>query len=137
MNVYIAAKFQNQEEAKKLAALLHTKGHEVKARWIWQKPLYGDPDSKVLHDLATRDLEDIRSTDAFIIIPDAIPVEGAHATHDGPDSGGRHVEMGYALAHHKPVFVLGVKNNIFHWLHELVTVCDTVEVLLEELRKRR
>ena len=30
--------------------------------------------------------------------------------------GGRHVEFGFAMAGNKPIFVIGPKENIFHYL---------------------
>lgn len=48
-------------------------------------------------------------------------------------TGGRHVELGYALALSKKVILFGQRSNIFHWLDEIKQT-DKTEQLLELLR---
>lgn len=113
MRVYIAAPFPLKHDAAALRARLSQRGTDCTSRWIDA----GDgPDSK---EWAEGDLADILQAHALVLLNPA--------TYANAGTGGRHVEVGYALALEIPVIVLGQKSNIFH---ELCTVVKDEDALV-------
>ena len=121
--VYIAAPFQLLKEAVQLRAQLAVVGIESTARWIDINVVQGA--SKSI-ELAQMDLDDIRASMAIVLInPPQFANKG---------TGGRHVEIGYALGIGHPFFfVLGVKSNIFHELPQALC-CATLDELVAEIK---
>lgn len=116
--VYLAARYSRREEMLGYAGQLEAFGYTVTARWITgihEKP--GAPndgpsytDAERAH-FASEDLADLRAADILIAF-----TEPAHA---GPARGGRHVELGYALASGHRVIVVGHRENVFCCLPEV------------------
>jgi len=114
---YIAS--HSQEGACKLMHAVQSYGHEVTARWILSDKkfcqgldAYSDEERT---KIATMDEEDIfAATDGLILLAEEpgklVP-------------GGKHVETGIAIALGRPVFVIGRRENIFHW-HPRVHLFD-------------
>jgi hypothetical protein len=105
MKFYIAGKFSRQQEFKVVRNKLEEAGHKVTSRWLDEV----SPD--VITDYfqettAAIDLEDISSAHAMIFFSEEPP---------SPPRGGRHVEFGYALAERLPIYVIGPKENVFHY----------------------
>lgn len=78
-------------------------------------------------ECALDDLADIVSADVMVFFsenPECAQVRG-----------GRHVEFGYALACGKPIVVCGPRENIFHYLPDVV-VCSTWGAIKDYLRGR-
>lgn len=67
---------------------------------------------------ATEDLEDIDAADVLVCFTEP--------PRTGPARGGRHVEMGYALAKGKPIICVGHRENVFYCLPHLF-FCDQWE----------
>jgi hypothetical protein len=125
MKLYIAS--HSQAKALDLKETLEALGHIVVARWIVNDTKFGhgvqaytDDERR---DLAVMDEEDVRSADALILLAEA---EGQFVP------GGKHVETGIALALQRPVFVVGRRENLFHW-HPRVTVVPSAEELVRTL----
>lgn len=105
LHVYIAAPWELQADAKRLADLLAHAGVQTTASWLYAE-------SEVLTDgWARRCLRDITTCDLLLAWN---PDEWART-----GTGGRHVEAGYALALAKPVIVVGARTNIFHHLRQV------------------
>ncbi len=125
MKLYIAA--HSQETAKRLKDSLEARGHEVVSKWIVADTKFGlgiaAYTDKERHDLALMDEHDVRRADAVVLVAEA---EGRTVP------GGKHVETGIALALGRRVFVVGRRENLFHW-HPLVTVLATFDELIEVL----
>jgi nucleoside 2-deoxyribosyltransferase len=113
--VYIAAPFQMRAEAIELMHLLRQHEIDCTSRWLMQE-------TDVSVEWANNDLQDVLNAHAVV----AINPIGYH----NAGTGGRHVEVGYALAHAIPVFVLGGKSNVFH---ELCMHVDHESVLISAL----
>lgn len=117
MSVYIAAPYQLKGEAEVLADLLSQRKVSVTSSWLHM-------DSTDCDDHARLDLADIRSSDALVAL------NPKHWSTSG--TGGRHVELGYALALGKKVFLFGSRSNVFHYLSE-INVYDSIEELLDDI----
>lgn len=118
--IYIAAPFQNRDDARKKRDFLVGKGHVVTSRWI-DTPFQGDdtltPEQRVAE--ARMDLEDISRADVFVVLTDPRPIGVGH-----------HVEFGYALAIGLEMVVIGPSKSIFH---DLATRYETWEEALEAI----
>lgn len=125
--VYLAARFPTIAEARKIRDQLVEAGIEVTSRWLEEEPsgeaqLSGTDRAM----LAFMDLYDVRRAHALVLYnpTDKLKVGG----------GGCHVETGMALAFGMPVFVLGERSNIFHYLPSAVVV-DNIELLVATLHQ--
>lgn len=121
MKVYLSAPFITRERMVANAAELTRMGLEVVSRWINSSgpmmtgPASAAPDEQIATE-AAEDFADIQRADVVVAF------SGSAFTIHGPDagkvstlhSGGRHIEVGYALARNKPVIVVGEPENIFH-----------------------
>jgi nucleoside 2-deoxyribosyltransferase len=119
LKVYLAGMFSTIATRKAQAAELREVGIEVTSRWIDETVPHTveikDVEEAYLHETAIADLEDINKADIFLaFVPTA--EELVAATIAASSRGGRHVEFGYALAKGKPIFVVGSKENVFHYL---------------------
>jgi nucleoside 2-deoxyribosyltransferase len=120
MKVYIAAPFPIRDEAVTLMHQLEALGFEVTSRWLKA------PD-ELADEHARKDLEDVSEADVLLALnPEAFENAG---------TGGRHVELGYAIARRKRIVLLGKRSNIFHYLNSIVVV-STLDEALEALWRR-
>ena len=109
MKLYIAS--HSRETAAQLRKNLIAAGHEVTSRWITNDTkfhmgpdAYSGPEKS---QIAVMDEEDVRSaTDGVVVVAEP---EGRYVP------GGKHVEAGIALGLGRPLYVIGRRENIFHW----------------------
>ncbi len=113
MKIYLAAPYPMRTDAVSLMHHLESQGHIVTSRWL-REPMANDAVS------AQMDLDDVTAADLLLLIN---PPAWANA-----GTGGRHTEVGYALALGKAVVVLGVQSNVFHELAQ-VRVIERIEEL--------
>lgn len=115
MKFYLAGDYELRETLAELADQLEQVGHEITSRWVRES--VADPltpaDSR---RIALADLDDLSAAEAMVLV-------------NGPSTrGGKHAELGAALAMDMPVFLIGPRSNIFHH-HLLVTqVWPTADV---------
>ena len=119
MKVYLASRYQERLTIQELARMLTERGIAVTSRW-----LAGDHDDAPHVLCATEDFEDIDAADVLAIW------NPPH--HHGTGSGGRHVEVGYAIARGKRVVLMGERENVFH-SHPAVHVIDGFAELADTL----
>lgn len=113
--VYIAAPYELREEAKRIRLDLIARGFIVTSRWLTQTDENGD-------EFARMDLADVAAADVLLALN---PADFANK-----GTGGRHVELGYALALGKEVAVVGVRSNIFHYLSDVRIIASAEELLV-------
>jgi nucleoside 2-deoxyribosyltransferase len=119
LKLYIATSFRNREQARIMRDLLQGFGHVITSRWI-------DTHLEEIDVLtparqgqeALEDLEDVAAADGVVFV---------NNTDIPSTSGGMHVEMGYALALGKPVYIVGPRTSVFHY-HPLVVGGRTLVV---------
>ena len=141
MRIYIAAPYAARAQVADAATFLAEHGHECTSTW--------KDGSREIHDgtvgtsavstdeevtkHAGGDLKDIKDSDLLV----AFTSEYVTRTQDIPErwlhTGGRHVEMGYALALELPIIVVGTPENVFqraafcleaHDLQDVVNIID-------------
>lgn len=130
MKIYLASRYGRREELCGYRTQLEAMGHAVTARWLNGdhqvsddgRPLRDSGEALVEGDdgsaseaaarlrshFATEDLLDVLACDLFIAFTEP-PRSSA-------SRGGRHVELGFALALEKTIIVVGHRENIFCWL---------------------
>lgn len=126
-NIYLAARYSRKPEMQDVASTLVDRGYRVTSNWIQENydpnvvlTEITDEDNR---KIALVDLEDILSADAMLFFAEDPLI--------GIPRGGRHVEFGYAMALNLEIYVIGPKENIFHYL-EGVKHFETFEAFLEQ-----
>jgi len=110
---YIAARLKRIGEAKQLRARLEELGHQVTASWLdrrHQPEEMGFSSVVLAREAADTDLQDVRDCNVLILLSER---RSSARTVGG---GGRHVEVGYALALPKTVAIIGERENVFHFV---------------------
>lgn len=123
MKFYIAGRFARQHEFRKYRTELIALGHSVTSRWL-DEVTPANPGDEFKTETAYIDLADIYDADVMLFF--------AEEAYNQPPRGGRHVEFGYALALRKPIYVVGEKENVFHYCY-IVNHFATVEDFLGEV----
>lgn len=113
MRIYIAAPYPLRHEAIQVMQRLEADGHTVTSRWLKRE-------SQMSHEEATNDLADVAAADVLLALhpPD---------WHER-GKGGRHVELGYAVALGKTVVLWGQRTNQFHHLRQVRTISSLDEL---------
>ena len=110
--IYLASAYQRRDRLREYAADLQQLGWHVTSTWLsTTAPLdvkIGSISATESAFLAQRDIEDIKRADIFLTFTES--ESGRYP------SGGRHVEFGMAMALHKPILIVGPKENVFHTL---------------------
>ena len=126
MMIYVCARSEDIEIARACRDMLEANGHIVTSRWLkglvglGATPAPGKANDD-LRDAAYMDLEDIDRSDCVL----AINPKSAHRS----GTGGRHVEVGWAMRANIPVVLVGELENVFHH-HPLVHGCLTMDSAL-------
>jgi len=93
---------------------IESSNHDVVSGWHRMRSPRLEVNDPRLKQRAMRDLADIREADIVI----------AFLGSDGSQRGGRHFELGYAVALRRPVWLVG---KIEHAFHTLVPECAQYE----------
>jgi hypothetical protein len=120
-SVYFAARYSRREELNGFRAELEALGIEVTSRWLATEPRlrssYSEDDWR---ELGLIDQEDVLAADTLVCFTEAAGDGG---------NGGRHAELGMALALGRRVIVVGRREHIFHYLPEVEIVDSWPEAL--------
>ena len=116
MNVYLAGRFSRLPELVQYADQLESLGIHCTSRWLrggheWVGTSDDDIPVDRLAQFAQEDLDDLNAADVLVCFTES--------PRTGPARGGRHVEMGYALAKGKAIVVVGHYENVFYCLPHL------------------
>lgn len=136
--IYLCGRYARRDELNAYRRELEARGFTVTSRWLDEKgpdimlhrEEYGD---RMAHD-AEVDLADITAADVIIQFSDE-PVEVSPFPNAA--RGGRHFELGFAVATGLHCLVCGPQENIFHYASRRVSVVETwpeAVVWLEGLR---
>lgn len=124
--VYIAGRYARQAELREVAEELRAHGYEVTSRWLFQDASI--PGGLLTSDgraaeVASMDFDDVRQADLCIAF-----TEPPH----GPQGrGGRHAELGIAIALEQRVLVVGPREHVFHCLSGVEQFDDWIEARAE------
>jgi nucleoside 2-deoxyribosyltransferase len=128
VKIYVAAQYSWRDQVKAYAKQLEDAGFEITSTWLQERKGSGteltELSNRFLREHAANDLRDIEAAD-MVVFFSVGPTELTKR-------GGRHVEFGLAYAMGKKIVVCGPKENIFHYLDEIVqfnTFDDMLRVL--------
>lgn len=125
--IYLAARYTRREELLAYAGDLGVRGHNVTSRWLLGNHQVSDDglrdDANAADRLrfATEDWEDLQRAETVVAFTESPRSEFSR--------GGRHVELGAALAWGKRVIVVGPAENVFCCLPQVVRVDTWPEAL--------
>lgn len=107
IKVFLADSYRNHAIMGALAQTMRREGYEVVSNWHDGEPVPEDRDPALARRRAEENLRGIRRADAALFFM-ATP----------STTGGRHVELGYALGHHRAhgspaVLVVGEPDNVY------------------------
>jgi hypothetical protein len=126
LSAYVAASFPRRHEAEAIASALRSAGIRVTARWIdlakEQGSGYAEHPRFTKQEMADHDLEDIVGVDFVVVL-----------TGDTETKGGRHSEVGIALALKKPVFLVGPREQVFHYASGIAAEYASIDELRNAL----
>lgn len=108
MKIYLAACFGQQAEVRDKANELHVQGHLCTSNWRFEKPSGDGSETKFAGkylQAAMQDLRDINDADMLVLLAGQVS-----------QTGGKHFEVGYAVAKGKQVVIVGAAENVFHWM---------------------
>jgi hypothetical protein len=124
--IYLVARYSKRLEMVQHARTLESLGYIITSKWITE--VYDNPTAaENYQQAAEEDYENI--SEANILLFFAEPPEASSKT------GGRHVEFGIALVLDLEIFVVGPKENIFHYLDN-VKHFETFDEVLYFLENR-
>lgn len=131
MKIYVAGKTQDWRRVRETQNLLVLQGHEITYDWVPAVIRYGEDDAtgpdvnetgpEVLLEQAEADREGVREADVVVAL--------GH-----PDVLGTIVEIGMALAEHKPVILVGEFRDSVFWYFPEVTRVKGLDELEDALR---
>lgn len=108
LTVYLAARTARRGELAEAAGALSAHGVEVVSSWLDDEGAGTVRSDQGAAAVAARNLSDVRRCDVFVAF-----TEGEAAP---SGRGGRHVELGVALACGKRVLLVGPAEHVFHRL---------------------
>ena len=118
MKIYIAASFPRKEDAITLANELKKAGHQIVSKWHDEDNEYATEEQMPIR--ARRDIIDMERCHMMVQL-----------TGDNLSHGGRHCECGLAVALHKEVVLIGTREQVIHWLPEVLVFEDIDSFVLE------
>lgn len=128
MKIYVAASMPRVQEAHTLSEKLKEYGHVITS--YWHNTDVNSQKSKDYHypDKAQRDKDAVEACDVFIeLVGDS-----------GKSRGGRHCELGLALAWKKQIILIGGDDDcIFTWLPGLTKIESIEKFITERLENGR
>lgn len=122
MKIYLSAAWYRREEMQQFRVRLQGEGFDVKSRWLDEGAI-----GLAHSEAAEIDLDDISDCDVFVTF-----TEDSRSHYF---SGGRHVELGFAIGLGLKVYVAGAPENVFHLAPGVERVGDQ-GTLIEALHAR-
>ena len=125
--IYIAAPWKEKTLARETKSLLEAEGWMVTSRWIdgYSNSVGGmDKSAQILAREAWNDVEDVRAANVFLLL---------NTQQRGEETSGKAVETGIAIEREIPIFLVGGRTNVFHFLGNVrwfATIEDAITHLL-------
>jgi len=128
MKLYLASKFAMKDKVDALSKFLQLKGHQITCIW-WKDDVkrIGSTDEEwyqlpIIKYICSRDFQGVDNADALILISNE---------NESMSFNGANVEIGYATAKDKKVFILGKVDR--NTLYSNCIFCKTIEDLITKL----
>lgn len=132
---YIAGRYTRRNEFLTIANEIETINRSwiSNARWLTgdHQDIGPNDDPDRMRHVAQEDLDDIRQADVVFAYTE-------HPDTPGAARGGRHVELGYAIAHHKITVTIGPLENVFCSIpHNAATTLEALAIAQHQITERR
>ena len=131
MHCYLIARYSRHIEMQDIANRLMTAGHVITSRWIWgghELPAKDCEGTRTLRDFERRfaeeDIHDLQQATCCVAFSEQLRQ---------PTRGGRHVELGMAIALKKRIIVVGGSEHVFHALAQIEHVSN-LSALLRQMQ---
>lgn len=111
---YLASRFGRRDELVGYAHDLQKAGHTITSRWLTDEPDLSNATDGERSTWAGVDVHDVLAADHLISFTEQPEETSLHVP--GRARGGRHVEFGLAYGADKHLWIVGPRENIFHWL---------------------
>ena len=131
MKIYLAADFARKAEMLEVQKLLVALDHTITSQWI------NDPENAVGYGIggsnlptdpclqrAKVDMQNLYDADMLLLF-----------TTGNLSRGGRHTELGMALAWNKSICIIGPPEHVFHWLPSIRQYDNWPTFLLYQFRE--
>lgn len=129
MRTYLAARYSRRLELCGYRDQLQKLGFDVQARWLDGKHQLANDGTPIgdtgeaLVESGTEEAAQLRAKFADDDFEDvslaSLVISFTEPPRSSANRGGRHVEFGIALANQAQLFVVGHRENIFHWLPQV------------------
>jgi hypothetical protein len=131
--IYLAARYSRAEEMRHYRDQLTDLGYRVSSRWI------DHHGGTLTESLGSDDISNNLEYAQTIAQTDLIDLDASHIViafteEKGGGKGGRHFELGYAIARTKRIIIVGPRENIFHSL-SFIQQHPTWEAFMEFARR--
>jgi len=123
LKVYLAAPWTHRDFAPAWAKAFTDAGHTITLPW-WEHPETDKPEE--LQNCAIDDFTAVVRADVLVLFNTQLR---------GSETSGKAVETGIALAHIKPIILIGERTNVFHHMpnvYKVATITEALELLDED-----
>ena len=127
--VYLAASWSRQSEARKLAEELEDADVHVKASWLYERECpHPALREKHAREAGYQDIRDIYECDVFVRLADDLsqPLIPSHLA-----TGARMFEQGLAYGLGKQIYVVGGRQMLFDYMPHVCHVRDKAQLIRE------
>lgn len=122
-SAYVASTITNAQRVQGIQALLRSMGFTITYDWTEHGSVMLET-ADIMQRVAQAEINGVLSADVLVVVL--------------PGGKGTHVELGMALAHNKPVFILGepglMRDSVFYWSPK-VNWCIHDLILMATLRE--
>jgi len=112
MKIYLAARFERQDEIRDYRRQLEALGHRVLSSWLDGCVADSSTSPMDKKNIAHQELLEIGSCDCLIMFTGDL--QGGYTT------AAHKVEFGIAVGLQKNLFIIGPRENVFCYLHKVV-----------------
>jgi len=106
--IYLAGKYTAKERLKPIRDRLRREGLAVSSSWLDEEATDYNATLEIKVENATRDFMELDAADTIIV-----------DTIDESNTGGREVELGYAMGTNMQTILVGPERNVFHHIVDL------------------
>ena len=147
MKIYLAARYSRRLELCDYRIRLQQQGHTVTSRWLngahqidrdgmklgalgeeYVEAGSDEHAAQLRRHFASEDMSDVFAADLMIAFTEEPRAEASR--------GGRHVELGLALATGKTIYLVGPRENVFCWLPG-IRQFSNIEACYSHMRERK
>lgn len=122
MRVYLAGPMQMRPQLRGCRDYLELANISITSRWLdTEVSDHNQITAEERRKWSQQDFEDIAMADIVVV--------WSILAWFNKGTGGRHVELGYAIGVGKPIILVGLRENLFHWHPRVLLIPNELELL--------